>query len=114
MFGRLPLLFVTAWAFLLIPSLCAGGALLHECSDCAPGAACNHESDCREDPCSPVLTRSDDAPRVPTDLAPISLPLAAEIADEGGITAYAGDARDSHAQSTRTARYADTGLPLLN
>jgi hypothetical protein len=108
------MLLVTAWAFLLMPVLCAGGVLLHECSTCAPGVACNHESNCLEDPCSPILTRSDDGPRVPTDLAPITLPLAAEIADEWIIAAGGARPQDSHAQSIRTSRYADSGLPLLN
>ncbi len=108
------MLLVTAWAFLLMPVLCAGGVLSHECSTCAPGATCNHETNCLEDPCSPVLTRSDDGPRVPTNFAPIALPSAAEILGDGIIAAYAAHPQDSHAQSNRTSRYADSGLPLLN
>lgn len=46
------ILFVV-WALLLLPSLCVGGFIGHNC-DCGMDAVCQHETGCDDDPCSQV------------------------------------------------------------
>jgi hypothetical protein len=51
-----------------MPSFCAGGLLVHPCSDITPAHShdnhsqepCEHETDCDFDPCSIITTRSDE------------------------------------------------------
>lgn len=42
-----------AWALLLLPALCTGGAVGHAC-ECGDADSCCHETDCPSDPCSQV------------------------------------------------------------
>jgi len=55
------LLFTAGWAFIGLPTLCAGGALIHPC-DCGHGEeeGCGHETDCESDPCEVVVVRPHD------------------------------------------------------
>ena len=68
--GRLRLFVCAAvgcWAFVVMPSLCSGGVLLHPCecnhsedADHEEKEGCKHESDCATDPCGDIVTRPDD------------------------------------------------------
>jgi len=39
------------WALLVGPALCSGGVLEHACEECDHAEYCDHETECREDPC---------------------------------------------------------------
>jgi hypothetical protein len=49
------LIVVTIWSILVAPGLCSAGWIDHLCAD-HEDAACEHETDCMDDPCeSPSL-----------------------------------------------------------
>ncbi len=104
----------TAWAVLMLPAFCAGGLLLHECSDCTFVESCSHETGCADDPCSVARTQRDDGPDVRIDLVNIAALPAAESSGEGLAALGRAHLRLWPEPSLRPARYSDSGLPLLN
>src|SRR5581483_1752610 len=53
------ILFIAAFLVLVLAlPLCSSGVLLHACETCAE-AACSHESNCAQDPCSPHVIQNE-------------------------------------------------------
>lgn len=104
--------FFAAWALLVLPALCTGGAVGHSC-DCSVASSCPHETDCPSDPCSQLtLVRAQRGNEVvlagPTPVAYPSLcvilpqPFSAESAD-----------RVFEATAQPTLPYPPSDVPLL-
>ena len=114
MFSRAAMSIAAAWAVFMIPALCVGGVVLHECSTCIPADACDHETGCAEDPCSPVLKQRGHGAHAADDLVPVGLPSTAEITGEWHSASRAALRATRRAASIRPTRFLDSGLPLLN
>lgn len=114
MFSRTAMSIGAVWAVLLVPVLCVGGVLVHECSACPSVEACSHESGCEDDPCKPVPARRIAAAHAPNDLLPLAPPPAAEIADGAHAVSRPEHPTRTYAACLHPNRYSDSGLPLLN
>ncbi|RMF79576.1 MAG: hypothetical protein D6744_09025 [Planctomycetota bacterium] len=104
---------LTAWALLLSPVLCAGGVLVHECSQCQAVQPCSHEAGCAEDPCAVVVTSRAGSVQASLDLAAAAVAIESAIIvdnlDSDGAWPTSAIANRAH-----PSRYPDSGLPLLN
>lgn len=54
--GRI-VLTLTFWSLIVLPALCMGGMLVHDC-ECTIQSECGHEADCADDPCSDLSVTS--------------------------------------------------------
>jgi len=41
---------LTVWSLVMLPTLCIGGIIGHQC-DCTSESLCEHEAECKDDPC---------------------------------------------------------------
>jgi hypothetical protein len=106
------------------PRLCATGILTHPC-DCAettgsrpgcdgePDAACPHEADCADDPCSPLVAKP--TRKETKSAAPASAPMVSAdmLSDEYGRLAGADRNRRSVSLTSGNLPYPPSDLPLL-
>ncbi len=113
MLKRALVLIATGWALLLVPPLCLAGGLAHQCLTCAPGAQCQHEPSCNDDPCSLVPVRPDGGTNThPPAALPAAIPAPAALLSCDPPASQGRELRDLPA--CRPPRFADTSLPLLN
>lgn len=76
---------MVAWSFVGLPALCEAGDIAHAC-DCVPGAMCEHEDDCPDDPCGGIAATNQSRGRNELSLIAVlviaTLDLASELESE--------------------------------
>lgn len=76
---RAVVIFISLWAFQVVPNLCTIGLLAHACDKHASND-CGHENDCSADPCAKFVSAATLSLRM-TGLDSVHQPVAAILPD---------------------------------
>ena len=106
---------LTAWSFLVTPSLCVAGALHHACGH-EPTGGHQHEETCPQNPCGAlVITAGPGRARVNEGTASGPEPVASVPAEPAQLKVPAGRAMPGHLRPPRLKRlpFPASDIPLL-
>jgi hypothetical protein len=108
-------LLLLVWAFVVVPTLCPAGVLVHACpEEEATTTACAHEDDCDADPCLQASTLSErPAPKNLIAIALVATPVVITVLATKSPTDETADAQRSRIPGPNAAPFPPGAQPLL-
>jgi hypothetical protein len=108
-------LFLLLWTFVVVPTLCPAGVIVHAChEEQDTGTACAHEEDCDVDPCLQTSMLGErPAIKNLVAFALIAAPLAIRFITTESATAQTADAAQSNFIGSNAAPFLPGAQPLL-
>ena len=105
-------LLLLVWAFVVVPTLCPAGVLVHACSEEEETTSCAHESDCDADPCVQASTLGE-RPTTRQSLAVAMLPAPATAASIEAFSDAVADAQHVSFTLPNASPFPPGAQPLL-